>query len=139
MSNKRVLDRLSDDQAVIITYQKELEFLKETKKDQSWWQLRDRLDLKAFYREMNHAYNLYRLYAPWGLIEELEEPYKGGYSLDTFIRICHLSPYIFYEPEDFHRNYELLEHYINEYKPLVDDLVKAHILGYERRLEYIPF
>jgi len=138
MSVEKVKKRISEDKAIIDTYIKELNFHKQASRNSSWWQLRSKLDLKPFYLEMNKSYNLYRSNANSEMIEELEAIRSSSYSLDTLIRVCHLSPYIYYEPEDFHKNYILLEHYIWNYKPGLDNLVRAYVLECDRE-EQIPF
>jgi len=130
---------INHDRAVMNTFLKEYNFYMDTYKENiSWYQLRSKVDLRIFYKVMNMNYNYYRYYANNTLLEALQESYRCNRSLDTILRVCHLSPYIFFESQDIKHGYELFIEYSYFYRPAVIDLVSMYLLDEEQE-EKVPF
>jgi len=135
----KIKEIISHDNAVMNTFLKEYDFYTESYDNEvNWYSLRHKVDLRVFYKVMNINYNLYRYYGNETFIEALQETYKCNRSLDTILRVCHLSPYIFFEGNDIKHSYELFIDYSYNYRPAVIDLVYSHLLE-EDHVDKPPF
>lgn len=136
---KEIKNLINHDNAVMNTFLKEYNFYTDTyNKEIDWYKLRNKVDLRVFYKVMNVNYNYYRYFANEFFLESLQEPYRCNRSLDTILRVCHLSPYIFFESNDIKHSYELFIDYSYFYRPSLIDLVSMHLLE-EDDVERVPF
>ena len=74
---KEIKNLINHDNAVMNTFLKEYNFYTDTyNKEIDWYKLRNKVDLRVFYKVMNVNYNYYRYFANEFFLESLQEPYR---------------------------------------------------------------
>jgi hypothetical protein len=120
---------IDHDERILRIYWQEYKFYHDL--NCSWREIENKIDLKKFYNRMQELYESYRKFGDKDFLYHLKQPYYEKISLDSLIRVCHLSPFVYYDLDDIPVRYSIFEQYCQSHRLELINIARMKLLNQE--------